>query len=185
MNAKFEDTLTELTIAYEPYRNETADLLIEWLTVSCRRAMEAHAEEMRMRKEGEVIARGRGKLGEDGHIIVNLKKGADEAAEKVDNVSITTFIEPEELAGLLTGRRAQLAISWREMARRVGVSPSTLTRLRTGHCPSARGYIAILAFMRKDGSVCGHDRYWLVGGVGTVEKPPRVRRVCVECGEEL
>jgi transcriptional regulator with XRE-family HTH domain len=43
--------------------------------------------------------------------------------------------------------RAHRRMSWRDVARETGISPSTLTRLGQGHSPDADGLCSVLAWL--------------------------------------
>lgn len=52
-----------------------------------------------------------------------------------------------ELYAALDDQRESRGLSWRGLARELGVSPSTMTRLRQGYRPDADGFAAMVAWL--------------------------------------
>lgn len=58
-----------------------------------------------------------------------------------------------DLAGLydrLDAKRETLGISWREVAKQTGLSPSTISRMTNGHKPSVDAFLKILEWVGDD-----------------------------------
>ena len=50
----------------------------------------------------------------------------------------------------LSAKRDREAVSWRDVARETGVSPSTLSRMARGRDPDLRAFAALAAWLRAD-----------------------------------
>jgi len=59
----------------------------------------------------------------------------------------TTKIDVPGLAAALDAQRESLDISWRQLAKEVGVSPSLLSRLRNGLRPDADGFATLVTWL--------------------------------------
>jgi len=56
-------------------------------------------------------------------------------------------LDVEALYAALDARRKSKDLSWREVAREAGVSPSTLTRMAQGKRPDVDGFAALLGWL--------------------------------------
>jgi transcriptional regulator with XRE-family HTH domain len=69
------------------------------------------------------------------------------------------YLDVEALRGALDEKRRSRQLSWRQVAKQSGVSPSTLTRLAQGKRPDVDGFAALVSwlgvsadfFLRTDG----------------------------------
>nr|WSX48868.1 helix-turn-helix domain-containing protein [Streptomyces sp. NBC_00974] len=59
-------------------------------------------------------------------------------------------LDTPELFARLDDMRQQAGMSWRALARHLGVSASTLSRLRDGHRPDADALVTFLAWLNLD-----------------------------------
>jgi len=64
----------------------------------------------------------------------------------------TARFDGEAFFAALDAHRIGQGLTWREVARQCGVSPSTLTRLSQGRLPDARGLAALSAWAALDTS---------------------------------
>jgi transcriptional regulator with XRE-family HTH domain len=63
-------------------------------------------------------------------------------------------LDVPELYRLLDTQRRARGMSWRDVAEAVGLSPSTLTRLRHNHAPDAHGLVSLLVWLDMDTDIC-------------------------------
>jgi transcriptional regulator with XRE-family HTH domain len=56
-------------------------------------------------------------------------------------------LDVETLYGALDARRKSKKLSWRDVAKEAGVSPSTLTRMSQGKRPDVDGFAALIAWL--------------------------------------
>src|SRR5437879_3682384 len=56
-------------------------------------------------------------------------------------------LDVDALYAALDARRRSKGLSWREVAREAGVSPSTLTRMAQGKRPDVNGFAALVSWL--------------------------------------
>lgn len=56
-------------------------------------------------------------------------------------------ISPERLYSALNGARLERVVSWRTLAKEIGVSPSLLSRISNGQKPDADGFATIVKWL--------------------------------------
>lgn len=95
-------------------------------------------------------------------------------------------ITTDALYAALNAARIEMGLSWRGLAGEIGVAPSTLSRMPQ-RSPSMAGFLKIIGWMSKRGmgEGCKHTGAIMVGGIGTLLEPPKLRRTCLQCGREV
>lgn len=63
-------------------------------------------------------------------------------------------LDVPELHRRLDARRSERALTWRQLADAVGISPSTLTRLGDGKRPDADALVSLLVWLDLDADIC-------------------------------
>lgn len=58
------------------------------------------------------------------------------------------MIDTGALYGALNAAREQRGISWRQLAKDIGVSPSLLSRIGNGYKPDADGFVTLVRFLK-------------------------------------
>lgn len=79
-----------------------------------------------------------------------------------------TQIDTAALYNALDAARMELNLSWRALAKEVGVSPSLFSRLGNGMKPDADGFATIVSWLRVPA-----DRFFVTGegGIDSTEQP--------------
>jgi len=90
------------------------------------------------------------------------------------------------LHAAMNAERIKIGISWRTLAKDIGTSPATLSRMPQ-KSPSVDSFLKMIFWLSKRGYGidCTHDGAIMVGGVGSLENPPLLIRICLKCGQTL
>ena len=62
-------------------------------------------------------------------------------------MSVVVKIDVDALAAALDRQRSERGLSWRSLASELGLSPSTLTRLRNGYSPDTAALLKLTAWL--------------------------------------